>query len=263
MRMKSENVVIVPIYREPDGSETVALRQCLSVLGAGHDIVAVHPESFEMTEIQAQYPQLKAKAFPDVCFKGVEGYNFMMLSPEFYEAFSVYKYMLIYQLDAYVFADHLDEWAAKGFDYVGAPWVANSNIFQSTVGAVVRKVRCALRPVGSTERVTHAQMAFQVGNGGFSLRRIAKMIEVTRSFKEEILQLTFGEKKAQEDVFLSLYVRKRAGINVPGWREATGFAWENNPRRCMQVNGNQLPFGCHGWSRGKAYEQFWKQYIAM
>jgi hypothetical protein len=39
-----------------------------------------------------------------------------MKSKQFYERFVAYDYMLIYQLDAYVFKDELDDWSAKGYD---------------------------------------------------------------------------------------------------------------------------------------------------
>ena len=35
--------------------------------------------------------------------------------------------MLIYQLDAYVFKDELLNWANKGYDYIGAPWLPWKN----------------------------------------------------------------------------------------------------------------------------------------
>lgn len=255
-----KNVVVVPIYRHPTGTEKCALRQCAAVFHR-QDICIIYPHSLDIKNDLALYPHLRSVALDDRWFAGVEGYNFMMLSPDFYQIFSKYDYMLIYQLDAYVFEDQLDEWASKGYDYIGAPWMPNTNFFQLTIGSLIRRLRNALSPAGTTERVTHAQLAYSVGNGGFSLRRIAKMEEVTRRFASEISRLRFGEKKAQEDVFLSVYIRKRAGILVPGWREALRFAWENNPQYSMKKNGGVLPFGCHGWSRGGAWDEFWKAYI--
>lgn len=44
-----------------------------------------------------------------------------MLSAEFYDRFAAYEYVLIYQLDAFVFADRLAEFCQMGYDYIGAP----------------------------------------------------------------------------------------------------------------------------------------------
>lgn len=61
--------------------------------------------------------------FPDTYFKGIAGYNRLMMSPEFYETFAQWEYILIYQTDAWVFSDRLSEWCSKGYDYIGAPWI--------------------------------------------------------------------------------------------------------------------------------------------
>ena len=258
--MKKDVVVVIPVYRPFTPSEEVSFRRCVDVLG-GYDISVIQPESLAISYDAGKAVNFSVNRIGDKWFKSVGTYNFLMLSSDFYNMYSEYEYMLIYQLDAYVFHDSLGEWVAKGYDYVGAPWIPNTNLFQSTIGELVRIVRKTLRPAGTTGRVTHAQMHYSVGNGGFSLRRVAKMQEITSRFSDDIKHLRFGEKKAQEDVFLSVFLRKKAGLRVPGWREALGFAVENNPERCLRLNGGKLPFGCHGWSRGCAWKDFWHKYI--
>lgn len=44
-----------------------------------------------------------------------------MLEADFYRRFGKYKYMLIYQLDAFVFSDKLLDFCEMGYDYIGAP----------------------------------------------------------------------------------------------------------------------------------------------
>ena len=63
------------------------------------------------------------KYFEKKYFEGLAGYNKLMLSDEFYSAFSSYVYILICQPDVFVFADTLLQWAQKGYDYIGAPWI--------------------------------------------------------------------------------------------------------------------------------------------
>lgn len=46
-----------------------------------------------------------------------------MLTKEFYLRFRQWEYLLIYQLDAYVFQDELMDWCNKGYDYIGAPFL--------------------------------------------------------------------------------------------------------------------------------------------
>jgi hypothetical protein len=50
-------------------------------------------------------------------------YSQLLMSKEFYELFIEYDYIIIYQLDCFVFKDSLENWLYTGFDYIGAPWV--------------------------------------------------------------------------------------------------------------------------------------------
>ncbi|MCK5681152.1 hypothetical protein KAI46_10130 [bacterium] len=52
-----------------------------------------------------------------------EAYNKLLVFPGFWDAFPSFEYMLIAQLDAFVFRDNLDEWCRKGYAYIGAPWL--------------------------------------------------------------------------------------------------------------------------------------------
>ena len=177
-----------------------------------------------------------------------------------YDLFSASDYILIYQLDAYVFRDELDEWVAKGYDYIGAPWIIKRGLSYYLFGGWMQALHRKLHPIGEGENMVHAHLAFSVGNGGLSLRRVSKMREMAEQFADEISRLRFGEeRRAAEDVFFSLVAGHRCGLKKPGWREALAFAWESKPDYCMHTIG-KLPFGCHAWSLPR-YKSFWKQYI--
>ena len=198
----------------------------------------------------------------DGWFKSVATYNALLLRDEFYARFSDYAYMLIYQLDAFVFRDTLLEWASRGYDYVGAPWLPNNrNFFQRTMGKVLRKLRKKTNWKENEFHVSHSHMSYQVGNGGLSLRRVEKMREVTTKYAKLISHLPLHRRSSQEDVFFSLYIRKRAGISVPDWKEALHFSFENDPRGSFIRLGERLPFGCHYWPKPKYWNSFWHRYI--
>ena len=253
-----KTVIVIPIYRHVEGTERQSLEQCMRVLGA-HDIVVVHPEKLDLTDDLRQYPDVRLLPLRNEWFAGVEGYNSMMLSTEFYRLFTDYDYMLIYQLDAYVFSDQLDYWASLDYDYIGAPWTFHVGLFHATIGRFVRWMRRTLQPAGWEGRVKNCHIAGQVGNGGFSLRRISKMEEMTRLYAHHIAKLHFGEKRAQEDVFFALVAGRKAGLKVPKRKEAMRFAWESHPDCCMRKMG-RLPFGCHAWQLDK-HIGFWMNHI--
>lgn len=259
--MRKLVVVVVPVYRAFLPSEAFAFRQCLNVLGR-YDISLLHPAGVDLSGVcRSTPPNVTEKAIADHWFEGIRGYNSLCISPYFYGLYEDYEYMLIYQLDAYVFRDELSDWCARGYDYIGSPWLPNDNLFQRTLGEVIRLFRRRLHPPGTTRHVTHAQMHYSVGNGGFSLRRVAKLKGVTEMFADEIAAVTYGEPKLLEDQLFSIYLAKRAGIRIPSWREGIHFGFENNLKRCLRETGGQLPFGCHYWSKGNSWVEFWHRYI--
>ena len=61
-----------------------------------------------MREAARSGVQLGLLRFSDHWFHRVSTYNKLMLSLDFYVRFSAYGYLLVYQLDAWVFSDELD-----------------------------------------------------------------------------------------------------------------------------------------------------------
>lgn len=253
-----KTIIVIPIYRHVEGTERRSLDQCMRILGK-HEIVVIHPQSLYLKEDLQPYPSIRCMALRNEWFDGVAGYNRMMLSTEFYNLFAAYDYMLIYQLDAYVFSDQLDYWTGHGYDYIGAPWILSDGFLQQTFGMAVRWLRRTLHPIKWGERVHHCHFADKVGNGGFSLRRISKMIEMTRDYAPQIADLEFGVRGAQEDVFFAIVAGRYAKIKMPSRKKALGFSWESRPEWCLKQL-KHLPFGCHAWQTDK-YIDFWRPYI--
>ena len=120
--------VIIPIYKNTfTATEKRSLMQAYDILKA-YPLVVIKPESLDLSELQAEFPRLTFTSFDDAYFKGISGYNRLMLASGFYERFLDSTYILIYQLDAFVFRDELKEWCSKGYDYIGAPWLQNRYI---------------------------------------------------------------------------------------------------------------------------------------
>jgi hypothetical protein len=173
-------------------------------------------------------------------------------------------------LDAWVFRDELLEWCNFNYAYIGAPWFKNGN--------------------PSDDLVTQFS---GIGNGGFSLRCIKTHLRVLNSFAyvkspklllgiwlhnkitlKSTLQLltnltvknnTFhllNDYCENEDIFWGMIVSKRfKWFKLPDMATAAKFSTELNAPALKELNGNQLPFGCHAWEK---YEpEFWQEYIAV
>ena len=150
--------IVIPVYKnEMTAYETISLQQCYTVLG-NHHIIFVCPKRMELG---AFYQSQKSKGqflfLENKNFESITTYNHMMLSVWFYKLFENYRYILIHQLDSFVFKDELIFWVNKGYSYIGAPWFkgsSSSNEVNELIG---------------------------VGNGGFSLRKVQDCITVLQS----------------------------------------------------------------------------------
>src|ERR1700759_4138843 len=97
--------VVIPIYRNNlSNLEFIALQQCRKVLGNYPTIIA-KPHHLKLSQQINDTINAAAESFDDSYFKDIAGYNRLMLAEEFYGRFLDYEYILIYQLDAFVFKD--------------------------------------------------------------------------------------------------------------------------------------------------------------
>jgi hypothetical protein len=259
--LKNSVKVVIPVYKDYFGElEEKSFVQCCKVL-KNYEIVIVHPEGLNHSYISTKSDNITTKSFPKHYFDNIEGYNELMLSPIFYEHFLESEYILIYQLDAFVFKDDLKKWCEKGYDYIGAPWLATSttSIGMKLFDGIARIFR-------SKNRKDREQTFFKVGNGGFSLRKVASHYTITNKKKEFIFEsLNAKEKKlyAIEDVFWSLKAPEfYPDFKIPNYKEAVYFAVDRKPKIAMKLTNNELPFGCHSINKPKVVH-FWNPIISQ
>ena len=252
-------VVIIPFYRDTISAyEQIAIDQCETVL-SNYPIIAIKPESLVLPAATEKYAFSKTVSFDDKYFKGIKGYNSLMLSDLFYRKFLDYDYILIYQLDAFVFKDELDFWCRQGYDYIGAPWIRNKiypNIVKELASRFLFKVhtRFDLKKNGLP---TKKQFDNKVGNGGFSLRRVKKFYEISIKMRGGIEKyLQRDEHEYNEDAFWSIEVnRSKKRLKIPSYIVGLKFSMEIFPYRAFNINNEQLPFGCHAWD---IHLDFWR-----
>jgi len=240
-------VVLLIVYRSSlSATEEIAVRQCRRVLGA-HPLIVVAPEGLRLPPLLRTLP---AERFPTECFRDVRAYNELMLSPAFYHRFSGFGHLLIHQLDAFVFRDELLSWCNKGHDYIGAPWINMSFPRSPEWEGLLH----GLVPASSFARWSGR---LDVGNGGFSLRRVDTMLHILDHQKR--LREVWGTRN--EDGFWGIAARlalSESEYRTPDKEEAMAFATETQPADCYRRTG-RLPFGCHAWN--KIDPGFWLPHI--
>lgn len=215
--MPTKVAVVVPTHKEElNELEKISLAQCRKVLGRYPLIFAI-PEGKNFSWIPEGS---RVVHFPHLGL-GTDHYNILLMTPQFYEPFLEYDYILIYHVDAFVFYDALEYFCSLGYDYIGAPWP---------------KTYCD----GVKENFS------RVGNGGFCLRNVKAHYELLKANPDLITQ--WNARKFPEDVFFS-HCGKRDDCNfrVAPIKVAYKFAAEFNPWRVVKKNGGNLPFGCHAW----------------
>jgi hypothetical protein len=257
--------IAVPMSNRAEltADERISFRHLIHYLGQ-YDKYLVAPKSLDI-----DYPGFGLKRFSDSFFGSTAAHKRLMLSRRFYQAFSEYEFVLIYHPDALVFSDQLKPWCEAGYDYIGAPWFNTPKT-----------------PENGFE---------MVGNGGFSLRRIASFLKVIDSPRYAIEPATYWEtywsSKPAHLQYFNLpkkYLKRLRVFNGARWRmsrfrrnedhfwseEAVHyypqfkvapveaglrFAFECAPKYCYEMNGRRLPFGCHAWSR---YDRdFWEPFL--
>lgn len=280
-RYKRRCLVVIPTHKEfMTKKEEESLKNTLKILDR-YDALLILPEGVSTLRykklIEVDRLKLSIKVLPTGWMGSIVNYNQMALSADFYRNFEEYEYILICHLDAWVFWDALELWMDCGYDYIGAPW------FLPRVDSSIPTLRL---------------MAPQGGNGGLSLRRVQKMIEITSGFKysfnitlfikgcyfllinkrvdllriflksckESYENLTSFQKKynVYEDALISIFMSLfNKNLKVCPAREALHFSTEVNSEEIIATKlGWRMPFGLHGYDKYLSKPNSFDKYIS-
>jgi hypothetical protein len=266
--------IVIPIYKsfsELDHTELISLRQCYRVF---------HTYTFFFVS----YKEIDIKAYElfggdGLCirplffdksyFKNIDSYSRLLMSFHFYDSFKEYNYILIHQLDVFVFSDKIDHYVKLGYDYIGAPWFENY------------------------ANATKSSKIIGAGNGGFSFRKVSSFLSVVRLF--EFFKKPHKVIKVSELIFhfgsfmrilKNVWCSKKKGIpsvlpwnnsyiednfwalTVPAFfknfkvgsiEDSITFSFEVNPSILFQLNNQNLPMGTHAWQKHDL--EFWRPFI--
>ncbi|MBC3786329.1 DUF5672 family protein [Spirosoma utsteinense] len=246
--------VVIPVYKpKPTEHEIISLTQCLRILGK-HTVYLVAPHSLDISYYREFSPTLQSKTFDNSYFSDIQGYNRLMLSEQFYGAFTDVEYILIHQLDAFVFDDKLDDWCRQGYDYIGAPWLRDRDFtsWQDKLSFQIKQRIATWLDLKKDDGVTPREIVSlnEVGNGGLSLRRIPAMLRCLQQFGQKIDEYErLHHHQYNEDVFWGIEVNRYwPRLRIPSYRKALHFSVEFFPKWAIEhYNNGQLPFGCHAW----------------
>jgi hypothetical protein len=222
--------IVLPIHRPRLDDGTLAtVDRAIALLQHG-DWHLVAPMSLKTSFYEERYGKAIVR-FPDACFDSMQSYSRLLLTDEFYATFAQYEYILVIQDDVYVLRDDLAYWQARRFDYIGAPWPTGLEFVLS----MSHKPGIHGHPVTA-----------YVGNGGFSLRRIAGCRQLLAEFAEEASW--FGKHEA-EDSFFAIFGQFSQQFTLPSLRVAAAFAWEVGLPRMHALCEGRLPMAIHAYNK--------------
>lgn len=218
--------ICIPVYRtQLHWYEKVSLKQAMKVFGGKYDICFCVPNSIGDFYIEKFGKDVIVHQFADKYFTSIRAYSELCLSSFFYNEFNKYEYMLLYQLDAFVFSDQLESFCDMGYDYFGVDACDGRdwNIINEAIGC-----------------------------GGLSLRKVSSFIRIlTENYdllKKHPLRGTFYEK---EDVFWGYCGHNpQMCFKIPSINIANQFAITFGTDTLIKENDClHLPFGTHAWHR--------------
>lgn len=267
--------VVIPVYKqyvELSAMEKKSLHNTCNVLN-NYDIIFVTHSSISIDGYCSNYVNeinFKTFFFSKEYFLNIAGYNKLMLNLEFYEKFSAYQYILICQLDVFVFSDNLTFFIKKKYDYIGAPWFegfdkahTQSNIIGvGNGGFSLRKVKSFLSILYTLEAIS--KQKFEIKN---ILIFCSQFIPIIKLFKHEYYRKKYNYEtpfpwetlRYEDDYWARLIKIFFPWFRVGSVEDAISFAFEVNPEVLFSMNQNKLPMATHAWE--KYSPGFWKKFI--
>ena len=265
-----KSVIAIPCYREEmSREERASLVQCGKVFGNSYDIVLFVPEKLTCAAYLEIIPHARIERFENKFFTSVSTYSHLLLTPEFYLRFQEYDYMLLYQLDAWVFRDELEYWCSKGYDYIGAPFVQKYGKVEQVVvgngGFSLRKISAMIRVLKNTERKMFPPellkdfCKYYIAQGKYiqALKPLLRLAGLYPNNRGKYLEQIRREKFNSEDKVFTWLSRQFTddGLTLPPLEEAVLFSLDGEPQRFFR----SLPFGAHAWMKDS--RAFWQDFI--
>lgn len=247
--------IVLPVYKEHmSETEKISLMNLSKVTNDYSETYLICPEGLNIDEYTAIHKNLHKIEFPKVYFLNIYTYNLLCMEYDLYNLFTVYDYMVLIQLDVYLFKNTFQEWVDMDYDYIGGPileWRGKLSDIQNPPGY----------------------------NGGFSIRKIKTFRYLTDpNSKFRVINTLFQDvlfevpKQLAEDIYFSNIVPQLYGfkMKIPEWNVALQFSIDM-PKECKEgyceytkrilntVPGN--PVGIHSFAKRKEYAELLKDRI--
>lgn len=268
-------LTLIPVYRENISAEEIISLRHLNHFSSDWEICLLAPQGMEIAALGGR--SYRTIRFPAESFTSVSAYSRLLLSTDFYRAFSKCEYILIYQLDCLIFDSDIQHWLDMNYDYLGAPWFKDSQNSErgfarvGNGGLSLRKVESFLRALTSSRYVSKpvpfwADLFKPVHDfddpmPAFKLawHRLKRHFRVLRQVRRGVQWYTANYSLNEDRFWSDRVMFFDPKFRIAPIQDGLRFAFERYPRYCYEHNERQLPFGAHAWAKWD--RSFWEPYL--
>jgi hypothetical protein len=280
MQIDNDSVaIVIPFYKTNlNKYELISVRQCLKVFN-GRNIEILAPKRVSESDLRQLPLEWTDRTIFNLIdsshLSSIRAYNRLLLDVSFYKLFERYKYILIYQFDAYAFRDELDYWIDKDYDYIGAPIYYYNQPYGREYLACVGVGGFSLRKVVSfTDVILQNKRIFYSSDleeclKPFNIKgKIPRYYKYLTSLIRNKLRVSSGNNgldrlgfSLNEDVVFGRYVpRYYKHFKVGDYVESVRFCIDAHAEQEMKILG-KLPFGIHAWWTKTENLNYWTKFI--
>lgn len=259
-KKSSDCIIIIPLYKDYLYEyEEMSLKQCIKVLSENHDILFINHKSLDIYKLFNNYnistDTIKNNieclnwVFDDYYFESVDNFNSILCNTGFYNMLleNNYTYMLLYELDAFVFYDNLQYWLDKDYDYIGAFAFDNYyNIDNVNKDTIFNKHNTTLDNKTENQYTDKKYLM----NGGVALFRISYCIDIINDNHNSVISTTW------HDHLLSLYSTNKVKFPMP--IDTFDFCWAYKYDLSNVINNFKLPMFFHYYQVNNKYYKICK-----
>ena len=217
----------------------------------------------------------------DYCLERYEHYNYLLLSPSFYQFYKSYSHILIAQIDAYTFSDRLIEWCKYELDYIGAPcyqydkYWTNNLLFCGVGGFSLRSIDHTLKVLERNPIIfkfqdleRYLKKANFKGKFVILLKFIFTKVLRKDRLKRDVKIHRFTSRLINlfiflnEDLTYGYYLPKYCDyFKVGNFDQSSNFCIDWNVKKLLKKISASEPFGAHAWFNYPENFKEWKKII--
>jgi hypothetical protein len=268
--MKKKLVInIIHHTNELSNLELKNLQNLLNLNKSKYDVVFTLPIWCKETKIVQEFKQVRFHFVDNKILNSNKSYNKFLISKEYYINFKNYNYLLLYQLDTWVFSLQLENILLNEFDFIGAPILSEDRHFPIEIidgcngGVSIRKVDTFIKILDREYIFSLYDLYSHIGFGNKINQPFKRLLKILFSrfifFTKPNVLWPFH---LNEDLFWTVIIpNKFSDFKISDFKTSMHFCFDQEPQFLYNLNNNELPLFAHAIEK---YDfKFWEPFIQI